>query len=156
MSTRTEILLVALVTLVLAALSSAAGWLRSGGEVALWEAWLMPLAAMVFAGMGALAWAGWGRWLLSQQSGVGNPSRKLWRLWFVPWAIWAVDIVREPLSRSVEGSGFTTDAPFLLAAVPLMAVSFFGALAFFALVLIFGFREIGHLLRQRKARRGSA
>ncbi len=154
MSTRTEILLVALVTLVLAALSSAAGWLRSGGEVALWEAWLMPLAAMVFAGMGALAWAGWGRWLLSQ-SGAGNPSRKLWRLWFVPWALWAFDIVREPLTRSVESSGFTTDAPFLLAAVPLMALSFFGGLAVFALVLIFGFREIGHLLRQRKARRGS-
>ena len=154
MSTRTEILLVALVTLVLAALSSAAGWLRSGGEVELWEAWLMPVVAMVFAGMGALAWAGWGRWLLSQ-SGAGNPSRKLWRLWFVPWAIWAFDIVREPLTRSAESSGFATDAPFLLAAVPLMAVSFFGGLAVFALILIFGFREIGYLLRQRKARRGS-
>ena len=153
MSTRTEILLVALVTLVLAALSSAAGWLRSGGEGELWEAWLMPVAAMVFAGMGALAWAGWGRWLLSQ-SGAGNPSRKLWRLWFVPWAIWAFDIVREPLTRSAESNGFP-DGSALLAAVPLMAVSFFGALAVFALVLIFGFREIGHLLRQRKARRGS-
>lgn len=81
MSTRTEILLIGLVTLVLAALSSWAGWLRSGGDMALWEAWLNPVFAMVFAGLGALA--------------------------------------------------------------------------FFALLLIFGFREIGYLLRQRKARRGS-
>lgn len=153
MSTRTEILLVALVTLILAALSSAAGWLRSGGEVELWEAWLMPVAAIAFAGLGALAWAGWGRWLLSQ-SGAGNPSRKLWRLWFVPWAIWVVDIVREPLSRSVESNGFP-DGPALLAAVPVYAVNLFVALAFLLLALIFGFREIGHLLRQRKARRGS-
>ena len=155
MSTRTEILVVALVTLVLAALSSAVGWLRSGGEVQLWETLLLAVAAMVFAGMGALAWAGWGRWLLSQ-SGGGNPSRKLWRLWFVPWAIWVVDIVREPLSSSLESNGFSTNAPSLLAAVPLIAVSFFGALAVFALILIFGFREIGYLLRQQKARRGSA
>ena len=154
MSTRTEILLIALVTLVLAALSSWAGWLRSGGDMALWEAWLNPVFAMVFAGLGALAWAGWGRWLLSK-SGAGNPSRQLWRLWFVPWAIWMVDIVREPLSRSLESNGLSTNAPGLLAAVPVLAVSFFVALAFFALLLIFGFREIGYLLRQRKARRGS-
>ena len=153
MSTRTEILLVALITLVLAALSGWAGWLASGGDIALWEAWLMPVAAMVFAGLGALAWAGWGRWLLSQ-SRAGNPSRKLWRLWFVPWAIWVVDIVREPLSRSVESNGFP-DGPALLAAVPVYAVNLFVALAFLLLALIFGFREIGYLLRQRKAGRGS-
>ena len=153
MSTRTEILLIALVTLVLAAFSSAAGWLASGGEVELWEAWLMPVAAMVFTGLGALAWAGWGRWLLLQ-SGAGSPSRKLWRLWFVPWAIWAFDIVREPLTRSAESNGFP-DGPALLAAVPVYAVNLFVALAFLFLVLIFGFREIGHLLRQRKARRAS-
>lgn len=86
MSTRTEILLIALVTLVLAALSGGAGWLASGGDIAPWEAWLDPVGAVVFAGMGALAWAGW---------------------------------------------------------------------VFLALLLIFGFREIGYLLRQRKARRGS-
>jgi hypothetical protein len=153
MSRRAEILLVALVTLILAALSSAAGWLRSGGEVELWEAWLMPVAAMLFAGLGALAWAGWGRWLLSQ-SGAGNPSRKLWRLWFVPWAMWAFDIVREPLARSVESNGFP-DGPALLAAAPVYAVGLFGGLAVLLLVLVFGFREIGYLLRQRKARRGS-
>ena len=154
MSTRTEILLIALVTLILAALSGGAGWLASGGDIALWEAWLDPVGAVVFAGMGALAWAGWGRWLLSQ-SGAGNPSRKLWRLWFVPWAIWVVDIIREPLSRSVESHGFPDSAPGLLAAVPVLAVSFFVGLVFLALLLIFGFREIGYLLRQRKARRGS-
>ncbi|MYH10810.1 MAG: hypothetical protein F4143_12065 [Gemmatimonadales bacterium] len=66
-----------------------------------------------------------------------------------------VDIVREPLSRSLESNGFSTNAPSLLAAVPLLAVSFFVGLAFLALLLIFGFREIGYLLRQRKARRGS-
>ncbi|MXX68617.1 MAG: hypothetical protein F4Y74_06620 [Gemmatimonadales bacterium] len=66
-----------------------------------------------------------------------------------------VDIVREPLSSSMESNGFSTNAPSLLAAVPLLAVSFFVGLAFLALLLIFGFREIGYLLRQRKARRGS-
>ncbi len=154
MSTRTEILLIALVTLVLAALSSWAGWLRSGGDIALWEAWLNPVFAMVFAGLGALAWAGWGRWLLSK-SGAGNPSRKLWRLWFVPWAIWAVDIVREPLSRAIQSDAFPSGGTGLLVALPVLAASFFVALAFLALVLIFGFREIGHLLRQRKAKRAS-
>ena len=153
MSTRMEILLVALVTLILAALSSAAGWLASGGDIALWEAWLMPVAAMLFAGLGALAWAGWGRWLLSQ-SGAGNPSRKLWRLWFVPWAMWSFDIVREPLTRSAESYGFP-DGPALLAAVPVYAVNLFGGLAVLFLILIFGFREIGYLLRQRKAGRRS-
>lgn len=153
MSTRTEILLIALVTLILATLSIAAGWLRSGGEVQPWEALLMLVATMVFAGMGALAWAGWGRWLLSQ-SGAGSPSRKLWRLWFLPWAIWTLDIIREPLRQSAESNGFP-DGSALLAAVPVYAVSLFAWLAFLFLVLIFGFREMGYLLQQRKARRGS-
>ena len=124
MSTRTGILLVALVTLILAVLSSWAGWLAPGGDVELWEAWLNPVFALVFAGLGALAWAGWGRWLLSQQSGAGSPSRKLWRLWFVPWAIWAVDIVREPLSRAIQSDAFPSGGTGLLVALPVLAVSF--------------------------------
>ncbi|WP_420636586.1 hypothetical protein [Candidatus Palauibacter sp.] len=149
MSGRTEIVLTALVALTLVALSAVAAW-EEGGEGLVWT-----LLAAVFAcaalGIGALAWAGWGRWLLGR-TGAPEPSRAWWRLWFVPWAFWAASFVTrnviDVFDEVLHGSG---GALALLPLVPSVAVGFLAALAAFVLVLVFAFREIGHHLGKRKA-----
>ena len=147
MSTRTQVLLVALVALVLTTLSEWVGWML--GERSPWEVGLFSALSVVLVGIGALAWAGWGRRLLTE-AGATDPSHKWWRLWFLPWGFWAVDFVTNTLSEAIDRDGFP-DGPALLLSLPGLLIGLGAALVSLVLVLVFAFREIGHYRRKRQA-----
>lgn len=153
MSRRRETILIGLVALTLAALSVVAAWVVTDGERLGWTA-LATVLLWVCLGIAALAWAGWGRWLLGQ-AGTRGPSRRWWYLWFVPWVLWAArflagDVIDE-FDEVIHGS---PDGLALLPLVPAVVVGVVAALGAFILILAFAFREFDHLVRRRKS--GSA
>lgn len=153
MKTRTEILLVALAAMVLAGLAGWVAWDVSGGEDYLWPL-VIGVLSVVTLGMGALAWAGWGRWLLTEAD-ADMESRRWWRLWFVPCVLWGVIFIARTMADEVDRRGAHPDGAAMIMSLPVMAVGAAAGVTVFLMILIFGFREIGYLLRQRKAGRGS-
>lgn len=152
MNVRIEILLMALAAVVLAGLAGWVAWDVSDGEGLLWPI-VTGVLSVVTLGMGALAWAGWGRWLLTETD-AEVASRRWWRLWFVPCVLWGVILIARTMADEVERHDAHPEGATMLLTLPVMAVGGAAAIAVFFMVLIFGFREIGHLHRQRKARRG--
>ena len=153
MNTRTEILLMALAAVVLGCIAGWVAWDVSEGEGYLWPI-VTGVLSVVTLGMGALAWAGWGRWLLTEGA-ADMESRRWWRLWFVPCVLWGVIFIARTMADEVDRRGAEPDGAAMIVSLLVIAAGAAAGLAVFFMVLIFGFREIGHLLRQRKARRGS-
>ncbi len=153
MSVRLEILLVALAVTVLASFSGWTVWATAGGVASPW--WLVVLigVGVVVPGIGALAWAGWGRWLL-EKANASARSRQWWRLWFLPWAFWVVNFAAgDAVDRLNEYINGSTGGLSLVLLVPPSVVGIAASLAGFVLVLAFAFREIDRLSRKRRAAR---
>ena len=153
MNIRTEILLMALAAVVLGCIAGWVAWDVSDGEAYLWPI-LLGVLCVAMLGMGALAWAGWGRWLLAGAD-ADPESRRWWRLWFVPCVLWGVIFVARTVADEFDRHSADPDGTAMILSLLVMAAGAAAGLAVFFMVLIFGFREIGHLLRQRKARRRS-
>ena len=148
MSRRNEILLIVLFALALAAWSMVVARAETAGEGPGWTV-LAIVASWLALGMTALAWAGWGRWMLDK-TGVSEPSRRWWLLWFVPWAFWAVvSLARGVVDARDEAFDVLPNGLALLT----LAIGLLTALTVFVLVLVFAFREIGYL--RRRSRSGS-
>ncbi len=151
MHTRTEILLMALAAVVLASLAGWVAWDVSDGEGLLWPIVIGVLCVATLV-MGALAWAGWGRWLLTETD-AELASRRWWRLWFVPCVLWGAIFIARILANEIDRHDAHPDGATMLLSLPVMVVGAAAGIAIFFMVLIFAFREIGHLHRDRKTRR---
>ncbi|WP_419163472.1 hypothetical protein [Candidatus Palauibacter sp.] len=107
--------------------------------------WIV-LATVIWLPVTALAWAGFGRWLLAK-SGVGKPNRAWWGWWFVPWGYFQLREVADVLDRWVHSA----EAAWNVLTVPLaVSVGVAGIIAMIA-GLGFFFSELAYQINRRRS-----